>query len=99
MDLVLVLLAAALFPVACLGFVLWMARIEDSIPDAVRRATRTPDPPPVLAIPVRPPVPAAVVIPEQRREPPTLTAPVTAPVAAPAVASVVEQVPPTPSGT
>jgi hypothetical protein len=71
MDLFIVLLAAATFPVACLGFVLWMARIEDSIPDAVRRATRSPDPAPVLAVPVRRATPdAVVVIPEQRTEPP-----------------------------
>lgn len=73
MELFLVLLAAATFPVACLGFVLWMARIEDSIPDAVRRATRSPDPAPVLAVPVRRAAPAAVVvIPEQRTEPPVV---------------------------
>ena len=71
MDLFIVLLAAATFPVACLGFVLWMARIEDSIPDAVRRATRSPDPAPVLAVPVRRATPdAVVVIPVQRTEPP-----------------------------
>ena len=71
MDLFIVLLAAATFPVACLGFVLWMARIEDSIPDAVRRATRSPDPAPVLAVPVRRATPdAVVVIPAQRTEPP-----------------------------
>ncbi len=67
MDLLLVLLAAALFPVACLGFVLWMGRIEDTLPGAVRRATRKPDPLPVLAIPVRRPAPA-VVIPAQRTD-------------------------------
>jgi hypothetical protein len=73
MDLFLVLLAAATFPVACLGFVLWMARLEDSIPDAVRRATRSPDPAPVLAVPVRRTTPAVVVvIPEQRTEPPVV---------------------------
>ena len=55
MDLLVVLLASALFPVGCLAFLLWMSRIEDSIPDAVRKATRMPDPPPVLAIPVAPP--------------------------------------------
>jgi hypothetical protein len=89
MDLLLVLLAAAIFPVACLGFVLWMARLEDSIPEAVRRATHTPDPPPVLAIPVRRPTPAAVAIPVQRSEPPAAVelaaaAPAAAATAAPA---------------
>ena len=71
MDLLVVLLAAALFPVGCLGFVLWMARIEDSLPEAVRQATRTPDPLPVLAIPVRGPAPTqVVVVPAQRSAPP-----------------------------
>lgn len=72
MDLFVVLLAAAAFPVACLGFVLWMARLEDSIPAAVRRATRSPDPAPVLTVPVRRVTPNAVVIPEQRTEPPVV---------------------------
>lgn len=73
MDLVLMLLSVAVFPIACLGFLLWMDRIEDSIPRSVARATRTPEPPPVLRIPVRragPPVVASaapgVVIPAQR---------------------------------
>jgi hypothetical protein len=84
MDLLLVLLVAAAFPVGCLFFLLWMARLEDSIPTGVRRASRTPEPAPVLAIPVRrpvgepptaavpapEPVPAASgVIPAQRSEP------------------------------
>lgn len=60
MDLMLVLLAVLAFPVACLGFVLWMGALEDSIPAGVRRSVRTPDPPPVLAVPVRrTPAPAA----------------------------------------
>lgn len=96
MDLLVVLLAAALFPVGCLGFVLWMARIEDSLPDAVRRATRTPDPLPVLAIPVRRTVPAQIpVVPAQR------SAPVETPVAS-ALAPAVEPAPApavTPTGT
>lgn len=79
MDLLLVLLATATFPVACLGFVLWMGRLEDSIPGAVRRAARAPDPPPVLAIPVRRPAPAIVAIPAQRSdEPPVPGVPVAA---------------------
>lgn len=53
MDLVTALASAAVFPWLCLGFVLWMGRIEDGLPDAVRRAERAPDPPPVLAIPVQ----------------------------------------------
>lgn len=91
MDLLLVLLAAATFPVACLGFVLWMARLEDSIPDAVRRGARSPDPAPVLAVPIRRASPPTVVIPEQRTEPPVV-----------AVAARVDPTPPaasTPAGT
>ena len=53
MDLMLVLLAVTAFPGACLGFVLWMGVIEDSIPAGVRRAAREPDPAPILAVPVR----------------------------------------------
>ena len=78
MQLVTMLAVVVTYPVLCLGFVLWMARFEDSLPDAVRKAVRTPDPPPILAIPVVPraaPVeqvaPGAsvvvdVVVPEQR---------------------------------
>lgn len=47
------LLGVTAFPVACLLFVLWMGAIEDSIPAGVRRAVREPDPPPILAVPVR----------------------------------------------
>ena len=53
MDLMLLLLAVAAFPVACLAFVLWMGVIEDSIPAGVARAVREPDPPPILMVPVR----------------------------------------------
>lgn len=68
MDLLLVLIATATFPAACLGFVLWMGRIEESIPQAVQRAVREPDPLPVLAIPVRRPVPPVAAIPAQRTD-------------------------------
>jgi hypothetical protein len=61
MDLVLVLVTAAVFPVVCLGFVLWMGRIEDTIPASVARSVRRPDPAPVLRVPVRRPRPATVV--------------------------------------
>lgn len=53
MDLMLLLLGVAAFPVACLAFVLWMGVIEDSIPAGVARAVREPDPPPILVVPVR----------------------------------------------
>jgi hypothetical protein len=58
-DLIVALAAAAGFPVACLGFLLWMARFEDGLPKAVRRAARRPDPPPILAIPVQRSAPTA----------------------------------------
>jgi hypothetical protein len=75
MQLVTMLAVVVTYPVLCLGFVLWMARFEDSLPDAVRKAVRTPDPPPILAIPVLPrdepvepgvPVVVDLVVPEQR---------------------------------
>ena len=53
MDLILALVLAATFPLLCLGFLFWMARFEDRLPDAVRRSVRRPDPPPILAIPVQ----------------------------------------------
>ena len=53
MDLMLLLLAVAAFPVVCLAFVLWMGVIEDSIPAGVARAVRDPDPAPILMVPVR----------------------------------------------
>jgi hypothetical protein len=62
-DLIAVLLAAA-FPLLCLAFLLWMARFEERLPDAVRRTVRQPDPPPILAIPIQrtvePPLPGPV---------------------------------------
>lgn len=65
MDLVSALVTAAVFPWACLGFVLWMGRLEDDLPAAVQRAERQPDPPPVLAIAI--PRKSSSEIPEQRR--------------------------------
>ena len=40
------------FPLTCLGVLIWMSHLEDSLPSSVRRAGRTPDPAPILAIPV-----------------------------------------------
>ena len=53
MDLFLALLAATTFPLVCLGFLLVMARLEDSIPAGLHRIGRTPDPAPIVAVPVR----------------------------------------------
>lgn len=79
MQLVTMLAVVVAYPVLCLGFVLWMSRYEDSLPAAVRKAVRTPDPPPILAVPVLPRVPATtdatsptvvdLVVPEQRTGP------------------------------
>ena len=76
MQLVTMLATVVIFPVLCLGFLLWMAAIEDSLPEAVRKAERQPDPPPILAIPVPPRTeePAAVTpvtvhLPTQRTGP------------------------------
>ena len=52
MQLVTMLALVVTFPILCLGFLLWMAWMEDSLPEAVRRAERRPDPPPILAVPV-----------------------------------------------
>jgi hypothetical protein len=59
MDLIVALVLAATFPVACLVFLLWMARFEEALPKAVRRAARRADPPPILAIPVQRAAPTA----------------------------------------
>ena len=53
MQVVLQLAGAATMPVGAFAFLLWMARLEDTLPADVRRAQRQPDPPPILAIPVR----------------------------------------------
>jgi hypothetical protein len=97
MDLVLVLVVSAVFPVVCLGFVLWMGRIEDTIPGSVARTIRRPDPPPVLRMPVRRPAPASVLIPAQRTPTPEIVVRPVAPAAgaaAPAPAA-----PSAPAGT
>jgi cytoskeleton protein RodZ len=105
MDLVLVLVAAAVFPVVCLAFVLWMGRIEDSLPAAVARSLRRPDPPPVLRVPVRRPTPAPALIPAQRTgsAAPAVPAPVAPVVPAPAAPAVplpaAPASPPAPAGT
>ena len=54
MQLVTMLAMVVTFPLLCLGFLLWMARLEDSLPAAVRKAERQPDPAPILAVTVVP---------------------------------------------
>jgi hypothetical protein len=65
----LVMVAAVLFPVAVLGLLLWLTRLEETLPQAVAAAQRKPEPAPILAVPVRPARPAvtAVRIPAQRQ--------------------------------
>ncbi len=68
MDALLSLGLAAVFPLVCLAMVLWLSHLEDTLPQAVRRAARAPEPAPILRIPVRRrPLPAPVLhLPEQR---------------------------------
>jgi hypothetical protein len=71
MPVVVILVGALLFAPALLAFLLWLSHLEDTLERDVRRAQRQPEPPPILAIPVRTPVqptPRAVV-PEQRSAP------------------------------
>jgi hypothetical protein len=77
MTIALTLAAAMLFPVAALVLLLWLTRLEETLPRAVEAARREPAPAPILAMPLRgseamsPVVPAlpAVRLPEQRPAP------------------------------
>lgn len=62
---------AVLSPMAGLGFLLWLSHLEDTLTRDVQRARRSPEPPPILAIPVRLDLAGArpVVIPKQRPAP------------------------------
>lgn len=66
MQVVLIAFAAVFSPLLGLALLLWLAHLEDTLPQAVQRAGRTPDPAPILAIPVRSPPGAPVLIPAQR---------------------------------
>jgi hypothetical protein len=70
MTVVLVLAGAVLFPLTCLLFLLWMSHLEDTLTRDVHRARRRPEPPPILAIPVRRSPGPAGTIPAQRTAPP-----------------------------
>ena len=48
-ELLTMLAGVLVFPWLCLAFLLWMSWLEDSLPAAVRRTGRTPDPEPILA--------------------------------------------------
>ena len=71
MQVVLMLAGALAMPLGAFGFLLWLAHLEETLPADVRRAQRRPEPPPILAIPMRvaQPEPPTVVIPEQRPAP------------------------------
>ena len=42
---------AMAFPVVCLGLVLWLGHMEDTLTRDVRRSAREPEPAPILRIP------------------------------------------------
>ncbi len=63
-----------LCPVAAFALLLWLTHLEDTLPRDVRSRTRTPDPPPILAVRVRPATewpaaPPTVDVPRQRSSP------------------------------
>ncbi|MGN6129395.1 MAG: hypothetical protein ACTHOK_03550 [Nocardioidaceae bacterium] len=53
MSPVLSLALAMAFPFALLAMILWLCRLEESLPADIRRTRRTPDPEPILRVPVR----------------------------------------------
>jgi hypothetical protein len=72
MQVLLILVAAVLAPLLGLALLLWLAHLEDTLPQDVQRARHRPEPAPILAVPVRgaparQPVP--VSIPAQRTAP------------------------------
>ena len=71
MGVLVTLLGVLMFAPACLMFLLWLSHLEETLPRDVRRARRRPDPPPILAIPVRRPAQptATLLVPEQRTAP------------------------------
>jgi hypothetical protein len=78
MQIALTLIGAMLFPIGTLALLLWLTRLEETLPARVEAAKRRPAPPPILAMPVRgsealapvaPAVAPVVAIPEQRPAP------------------------------
>ena len=70
MPVVVSLVGVMLFAPALLGFLLWLGHLEDTLQRDVRRALRRPEPPPILAIPVRtPPQPAPGTQPASQPQP------------------------------
>ncbi len=68
MDLIVAVGSALVFPWVCLGFVVWMGRMEDAMGEEVRLGARQPDPPPILSIAVRVPALPPARLPAQRSE-------------------------------
>ena len=75
MQVLLIMIGAVLSPLLGLALLLWLAHLEDTLPQDVQRASRRPDPAPILAIPVRPGVATTVLIPAQREAPAAEVAP------------------------
>ena len=72
MQVLLILVAAVLAPMLGLALLLWLAHLEDTLPQDVQRARRRPEPAPILAIPVRATAasrPVPVSVPAQRTAP------------------------------
>ena len=72
MQVLLILVAAVLAPLLGLALLLWLAHLEDTLPQDVQRARRRPEPAPILAIPVRTAParqPRPVGVPAQRTAP------------------------------
>ena len=59
------LVALSVFvPFGCLGLLLFLAKLEDTLPNDVERSERSNVPEPILAIPLSEPMPAPVKQPE-----------------------------------
>jgi hypothetical protein len=69
MQVLLIVVGAVLSPLLGLALLLWLAHLEDTLPQDVQRASRRPDPAPILAIPVRSAATTQVLIPAQREMP------------------------------
>jgi hypothetical protein len=69
MSVVVTILGALLFAPACLLFLMWLSHLEDTLQRDVHRARRRPEPPPIVAIPVRRTDEPVPLIPEQRAAP------------------------------
>lgn len=51
MQVILILTGAMVSPLLGLALLLWLAHLEDTLPQDVQRARRKPEPPPILAFP------------------------------------------------